>query len=408
MKTSRKAALLGVVWLSTLLGVAQFVLIGLNWSNPAAEAYYWRPAALSQAVVAVVYMAVGSFVAWRRPDNIVGWLVALIGLGWAAYQTVAEYAVHTLLVEPGVWPLGPEAGVLTQITWVVPLAVIPVLLLVYPTGRMLSRRWAVVAVIDAVGTMLILLSAFSLWRLRQIGSRLLFIEEEVVDPTSEGVFPWGLLLVVTALLGALVAAVVRWRRAGQIERLQMQWLLVAGIILCLQSIVILTPVDGLPGVSVIAEVLLLLGLMAMPFAIAIAVLRYRLFEIERIISRTVTYGVMTALVVAFYLVTVFLLRLVVPAEGQLAVAGSTLATAALFNPVRRRVQAVVDRHFNREKYDAERVLSVFSGRLRNRADLGQVSRDLAETAQRTVQPSSISVWIRRNEGSPAIIDPSRR
>src|SRR5690606_1587550 len=170
------------------------------------------------------------------------------------------------------------------------------------------------------------------------------------------------------------------------------------IILCLQSAIVLTPLDDLPFANVVGEVLLLLGLLTLPFAIAVAVLRYRLYEIERIISRTVTCGVVTALVVAVYLVTVFLLRLVMPVEGQLAVAGSTLATAALFNPLRRRVQELVDRHFNRDRYDAERILSSFTGRLRNRSDLDEVSRDLAEVTQRTVQPMSVALWLRTDAG----------
>lgn len=387
-----------VVSIGAVLAIAQFVLIGLNWSSAEAEAYYWRPAALAQGVIAVVYIAVGSFVAWRRPDNIVGWLVALIGVGGAGYQAVTEYAVHTLLVEPGTWPWGPEAGVLTQITWVLPFAAIPVLLLVYPTGRLLSRWWGAAAVLGGLGAGTILAAGVPLWQLRYLGSRLLFIDEEVVDPTGETWVGLGLVLFAVSLVTGMASAVRRWRGAETIERLQMQWLLVAGIIFCIQSMIVLTPLDDLPAVNVAGEILLLLGLLTMPFAIAVAVLRYRLYEIERILSRTVTYGVVTALVVLVYTGSVFLLRLMVPAEGQLAVAGSTLAAAAVFNPVRRRVQSLVDRRFNRDRYDAERILATFTGRLRNRSDLSALSRDLAEVAQETVQPMSISIWLRT--GSP--------
>lgn len=173
-------------------------------------------------------MAVGSYVVWRRPENIVGWLVTLIGLGRAGYQTVTEYAVHTLLVQPGVWPGGPEAGVLTQVTWVLPFAVIPVLLLVYPTGRLLGRWWSAVAVEGGLGAATILAAGIPLWGLRELASRLLFNEEEVVDPTGEALVSAGLLMFVAALVASLASAVVRWRRADRIERLQMQWLLVAG------------------------------------------------------------------------------------------------------------------------------------------------------------------------------------
>lgn len=398
MKRAHKVAFLSVASLGTVLAAAQFFLIGLNWSSAQAEAYYWRPAALAQAVIAVVYMAVGSYVAWRRPDNIVGWLVALIGLGGAGYQTVSEYAVHTLVVRPGVWPWGSEAGVLTQVTWILPFAVIPMLLLVYPTGRLLSRWWVLPAAVGGLGAAVILLSSIPLWQLRNIGPGLLFMDDDVAPAAGDALLTGGLLLYATALVAGVASAVVRWRRAETVERLQMQWLLVAGFILCVQSVIVLTPLDDFFLASVISEVLLLLGLLALPFAIAVAVLRYRLYEVERIISRTVTYGVVTALVVAVYLVTVFVLRLVMPVEGQLAVAGSTLATAALFNPLRRRVQAVVDRHFNRDRYDAERILSTFAGRLRNRSNLDEVSRDLAEVAQRAVQPISVSIWLRTDSG----------
>jgi hypothetical protein len=166
--------------------------------------------------------------------------------------------------------------------------------------------------------------------------------------------------------------------------------MLGGLVVCVQAQTVFFEGDG-----VIYEVLLLGGLIALPTAIAVAMLRYRLFEIDRIISRTVTYGLVSVLLVLVYLGAVFVLRLLFPVgESQLAVAGSTLAAAALFSPIRRRVQSVVDHRFNRASYDAEQALSAFTKRLGNEVDLDALSDEINFVARETVQPMTMSIWLR--------------
>lgn len=394
MSTGQRIAFWTIGVLGALLAASQFLLVGLNWSHPDAAAYYWRPAALAQGVLALVFIAIGLFVAGRRPDNRVGWLVALIGLTLMGYQAVTEYAVYTLIVAAASLPGGPEAGILSQVSWSIPFALVPVLLLIYPTGRFLSNRWKVGAWLAGISTVVLLSGTILLWPLRPLGRDLLFLDDLEIRVPGDSQALVGILMLVSAVLFAVVSAFVRFSRGDRIERLQMKWLLVAGIMLSVQGILATTGIgDTGPGAA-IAEVFLLLTLLSLPFAVAVAVLRYRLYEIDKILSRTVTYGLVTALLVAVYLGSVFVLRSLLPVQGELAVAGSTLATAALFNPVRRRVQKLVDRRFNRSRYNAEQTLAAFTGRLRDQVDLNALTNEVRALAEQTVQPVSVSVWWR--------------
>jgi cytochrome b subunit of formate dehydrogenase len=242
---------------------------------------------------------------------------------------------------------------------------------------------------------LTLIDSILLMEYRSLGSELLFLDEVegAVPPLAALVFAiLGFLLVAFAV--GLVSMFVRWRRGDTIERLQIKWLGVAGVLLLTQAVLATFGVADSGVWNLATEIVLLMSLIALPFAIAVAVLRYRLFEIDRIISRTVTYGLVTGLLVLIYLGSVFVARLVLPVEGELAVAMSTLATVALFNPLRRRVKATVDRRFNRSRYDADRTLASFTGRLHDQIDLTDLTRDLHALVARTVQPSTISFWLR--------------
>lgn len=396
MTSGRRIAILALGMLGALLAVAQFVLVGLTWSHPDAQSYTWRPAALAQGVISLVFIVVGLFVARRRSDNPIGWLVAAIGLSNLVYQAVTDYAVFALLVSPGTLPWANEAGALSQLLWALPFGMVPVLLLVYPTGRFLTPRWAVVAIVSGLAVALILADIANLWRLRPLGRDLLFLDEVVVSTAGETLLWAGLFTLIGALVSAVTSVFLRWHRGDRIERLQIKWLLVSGILLLIQAGLAISGLSDSGVFSVANEILLVLGLLSLPFAIAVAVLRYRLFEIDRIVSRTLTYGVATALLAIVYLGSVFILRSLMPVEGQLAVAGSTLATAALFNPVRRRVQRLVDRRFNRLRYDAEQMLSAFTARLSDQIDLASLRGEVHAVAEQTVQPSSISLWLRHS------------
>ena len=383
---------LGVIAvLGAVLASAQFVLVFQTWSDPVANDNYWRLAALFQGLAGIIYTTLGVVVVWRRPRLVVGWLVAAIGIGILLYQCISEYALRGLLVESVPWAGAGEAAVLSQTTWSLAFGPIPVLLLVYPTGRLLSKRWmwagwsAVLAMIVIAGV-----STVALWPYRHFGADLLDIENIVLNERIESQFTAGLVLLSVALVASFASLIVRWRRSSGIERLQLKWLLLGGLVVCVQASTVFFEGDG-----VIYEILLLGGLIALPTAIAVAMLRYRLFEIDRIISRTVTYGLVSALLVLVYLGSVFVLRLLFPVgESQLAVAGSTLAVAALFSPIRRRVQGAVDHRFNRASYDAEQALSAFTRRLGSEVDLDALSDEINLVARETVQPMTMSIWLR--------------
>lgn len=395
MSTGSRIAFVSTAVLGLVFSLAEFVLVALNWSHPSAEAYYWRPAAVAQGLLSMVFVIVGLFIVHRRPSNSVGWLLAAIGVANVGYQALTEYAVYGLLVRAGTMPWSAEAGVLSQTIWAIPFAIVPVLLLVYPTGRFLSRWWTSGAVLAGLVIVLTLIDSILLMEYRSLGSELLFLDEVegAVPPLEALVFATlGFLLVAFAV--GLVSMFVRWRRGDTIERLQIKWLGVAGVLLLTQAVLATFGVADSGVWTLATEIVLLMSLIALPFAIAVAVLRYRLFEIDRIISRTVTYGLVTGLLVLIYLGSVFVARLVLPVEGELAVAMSTLATVALFNPLRRRVKATVDRRFNRSRYDADRTLASFTGRLHDQIDLTDLTRDLHALVAQTVQPSTISFWLR--------------
>jgi hypothetical protein len=267
------------------------------------------------------------------------------------------------------------------------------LFLLFPTGRLPTHGWRWVARAAVAGLLLLILAvpvlpdadprATAPWALHGAVARYLSQIAEV-----------GVYVMFGFVLVAMSSLVLRFRRAGPVERRQLTWILYAAAVIGLYIVVDALDVIpvGLLYTAVSAAVFALL-----PVAVGVAVLRYRLYEIDRIVSRTVSYGLLTGGLVGLYLVLVALLRpLLEPVTGSsaLAVAGSTLAVAAVFNTARRRLQAVVDRRFDRAQYDAARAVDVFAGRLRDQVDLDQVVGGLRDTVAATVAPTRVGVWIR--------------
>jgi hypothetical protein len=383
-----------VGWLATV-GVAlaglQAWLVLSSWNNDIASTYYWRPAALLQGLAGVIYLVVGLLVVRVRPNISIGWLVAVIGVGILLYQTAAEYAVRGLLMDPGSLPAAGEIGVLSQTIWIVPFAFIPILFLVYPTGKLLSRWWTPLVVLDGLAmTTVVLVGTVATWRFRDAGP--VILNEEALTPGVDVILSIGIFGILIPLLLSVVAVVIRWRVGTETVRLQIKWLLLTGLFFAAQGLLIMFDVDE--GGGILGEALLLTALMALPISVGIAVTRYRLYEIDQIISRTVTYGVLTLLLIGAYLGSVFFIRTFLPADGHLPVAISTLAIAALFNPLRRRIQRLVDRRFNRAHYDAELALIDFGERLRAGGDLASLGDEVAAVVEGTMQPSSLALWVR--------------
>jgi len=389
--SGRPALRRAVPWVLCAVSLALLALSAvLRWRYPAQDGV--APISWLETTVDALGFAgipvVGALIASRLPANPYGWLWCGVGL--------AAGVSH--VVQPLVRVAGGPAWLGWQLDgwgFVSLVVLILFVFLLFPTGRLPTRRWrwlSRAAVTDAV-----LLTA------------LVPLIDDPSDPAGPG--PWVLTgaagryalgtavvcvyVMVGLVLLAMVSPVLRFRRAGPVERRQLAWFLYAtvvnGVILVVDAVLGVLPA-GLLGATIDAA-----GFALLPVAVAIAVLRYRLYEIDRIVSRTVSYGLLTAGLLALYFGLVALLRtLLAPVTGSsaLAVAGSTLAVAAAFNPARRRLQAGVDRRFDRARYDAGRAVDAFAARLRDQVDLDEISTGLRETVTATVAPSCVAVWLR--------------
>jgi hypothetical protein len=343
----------------------------------------WAP----NAVWAVSFPVVGALIATHRPRNPIGWLFCAVGIFQGLIIAAEAYSDYALRIAPGTVPGGPLAYWVAQWVWAPSVGLLVTFLpLLFPDGRLPSPRWRPVAWLSAFSIVLTCgLYGVLLWPLRAVVDR---------DPFE--LLPAGQAIVVNAAfpfmvlcgLACLTALAVRFRRARGIERQQLKWLLFAAAI----TVVILS-------LSLLVNRLWLLPLLpAIPVAAGIAILRYRLYDIDRIISRTLAYGLLTAILGLGYAGAVLVLGQVSGGVAgnppSWAVAGATLAVAALFQPARRRIQAVVDRRFNRRKYDAAKTVEAFSVRLRHEVDLDALSAELLAVADQTMQPTMASLWLR--------------
>lgn len=378
---------------------------------------------LRMAAVVVAFTTLGAVVAVRRPENAVGWLFLVAALLVSLAGFARSYAVYGLVFRPGVLPGAVAMAWLWNWAWWPPLALAATLaILLFPDGRLPSTRWRVVAWasgVVAVAPALLLAVAPGPYQATQdfladpesfgpgrrfVASDDLFNQQlpaEVTNPVGiEAVGPLvepG-LAVAFAVVGvmALVCAfslVLRFARSRGDQRQQLKWMAYA-VALFVGWFAVGSVVDIHQQVD---EVLLSAISLLMAVAIGIAILRYRLYEIDRLISRTLSYGLLTGLLVAVYLGLVFALQGLlrpVTGESQLAVAGATLAVAALFGPLRRRLQTAVDRRFNRARYDAQRTVDEFRARLRDGIHLEQLDAELVGVVRSTVQPAQVSLWLR--------------
>jgi hypothetical protein len=379
----RRAAPWVLCWISLGLLLSG---VGLRIALPEANDDGLLYAALNVLEFALVPL-VGALIASRLPANPYGWLWCALGLAFGV-QLVSDG-----LLRYGAIP-GWLSGTLIGVGFASGLCLLVFVLLLFPTGRLPGRHWRWLAV-AAVGTAAIniLLLPFapsapegaepSPWAARgSVGNMLAGLLEHVVQASF-------LLIVVAA--GSVL---VRFRRAEAVERQQLKWFVLAAV---LASATVVADVARLPVSGPVWSVVDALSFALLPVAVAIAVLRYRLYEIDRIVSRTVSYGLLTAALIGLYLVVVALLRPVLePLTGSssLAVAASTLAVAAVFNPARRRLQAAVDRRFDRARYDAARAVQAFAARLRTQVDLDEVTEGLRDTVAATVAPTRVAVWLR--------------
>ncbi len=381
--------------LSVALTALALLLLALNLSNPNAHIFDWW---VSNALT-VIDVTVGAIVASRRPENPIGWLLLLGGFAICMNHFSAQYAIYALLAQPNSLPAGEAMAWIAS--WLLPIySGLQVLyLLLFPTGGLPSSRWRWVAWLSVAYILVgVILSAFSSGAyLGSLGP----IRNPLGIEGFTDVYK-ALLYTLTPLLygAATLAVFLRLRRAVGVERQQIKWFAYSAAIFAIGVVLIVIPlaIDTPPWYQWAATAIFAAISPAIAISIGIAILRYRLYDIDRIINRTLVYGSLTAMLVALYLVGIVVLqRVFVFLTGQqstLAVVASTLLIAALFNPLRRRIQSFIDRRFYRRKYDARKTLEAFSMKLRDETDLAVLSDDLVGVVRETMQPAHVSLWLR--------------
>ena len=357
---------------------------------------------LSFVFTVAAFSIVGGVIALRRPDNLIGWLLAVIGLLFAvvvASSAVAKWALEadTIPTTVGEWISVPSNA------WVAGLGLIGTQLpLRLPDGRLPSPRWRWYSRVTLA------LIAVSLVGMSVQPERV----EDVAgtaNPLASESLKWlaiAFLLVIASFLGGFAALVVRYRRADPHDRAQLRWIALGGAVFLAIFLVTLVVPDilGLPEHSAGGEAVTAFSeaaFAALPIAIGYAILRHHLYDIGVVVNRTLVYAALTATLAGAYLSSVLLLQLVlngVTGNSSLAVAGSTLAVAALFRPARSRIQELVDRRFYRRKYDARQTLESFATRLRDEVALDVLSAELRGVVVETMQPAHVSLWLRVREG----------
>jgi hypothetical protein len=369
-----------------LWGLAIGLLAAALAVNAALVVRAWEGAL---AVLSLAFLTVGAYLAGRRPGNPVGWLLLGWGMVMAFGAFAGAYVDRGLVRDPGSVP-GPDWVAWAEgVVWHPAFGLLAFLLLLFPHGRLPSRRWrpfALVAV--AVYLALSVSAAFSPKAVRLYYPQATPPVRLPIAGLADTAFDWLLGGQLLVLGTALVSLVLRLRRAAGEERQQVKWFVYTVVVVVVVFVVTTLMLGG--GV-----LFPLFGLI--PVSVAVAVFKYRLYDIDRLINRTLVYGLLTALLAGVYAGLVFVLgRLLDPVVGEssLAVAGSTLGVAALFGPARRRVQRLVDRRFDRRRYDAARTVEYFSARLRDQVDLDTLSGELLAVVGHTMQPTSASLWLR--------------
>jgi hypothetical protein len=353
------------------------------------------PFAAAFAVFVLAFATVGALVASRRPRSAIGWIMCVAGLTYALMGLADTYAQGLLEEPPDPLPASTAAAWASHWGWLVGVGLAATFLLLwFPTGRLPTRRWRPVAWLAGCGF------AVGIPGLALAPGRLedFPIDNPLGVPGAEVAAGVGGLALVVAALASIVSLFVRYQRARRDERQQLKWLIYAGALvgLVIASLAILEAAVTSVS-SELVNALVTGSIAAIPLAMGIAILRHGLFDIDLVINRTLVYGVLTATLAAAYLGTVLLLQLALSPlteQSDLAIAGSTLAVAALFRPARRRIQELVDRRFFRRKYDAALTLEGFGVRLRDEVDLDALGGELRTVVAETMQPAHVSLWLR--------------
>ena len=348
-------------------------------------------------VFVLAFTAVGVVVARREPRNTMGWLLIAVALALQAGNVGSAYAYLDYTLHHGALPFG-HVAVLLAAAWVLALGLLPLVILRFPDGRLGSRwRWPLraylaLAALVIAGTLGVVFADFSLRSPVDGGGNLKGLSHPGGGNAWFGpVQPLGLAACVLLVLAAIGYQVRRYRRAAGERRQQLKWLAAGGVTL-VACFLIRAALGG--GSGVLGGVTFSLGLSALPIAIGVGILKYRLYEIDRLVSRTLSYAILTGLLVGTFVGLVALSTNTLALSSRAGVAASTLGAATLFNPLRNRVQRLVDRRFNRARYDVEATVAAFTAQLRDAVEIEAIRADLLDAVNRAVQPTHASVWIR--------------
>jgi hypothetical protein len=393
---------LGVaIWIAgAAAGVAGIVLLELNQATLAThpEIMTYPPWLTS----GLAYVIVGGLIVARRPANSIGWILSAGGLAGVISYAAAQYAIYALLTRPTDQFLAPEAAWLSNWLWLFWGSFYPLLILLYPDGKPPSRRWRWAVWFDcSIFAILCLPIMVGTWSVR----RSYLFDDRGAPQWMNDFFATAPLLLLGGILISCLATFFRYRVAQSAERAQIRWMVYAASLEIIiffppsaeftKSLLANTPLRDDPTALVSATNIFYLLL---PVCIGVAIFKYHLFDIDRLINRTIVYGMLTGILAVFYLSGVALLQSLLHsltgAGSDLAIVATTLMVAALFLPLRTRIQHSIDRRFYRRKYDAARTLEAFSASLRDKVDLNDLREGLLAVVDETMQPSHVGLWLK--------------
>ncbi|MDQ3659385.1 MAG: hypothetical protein M3338_06890 [Actinomycetota bacterium] len=384
------------LWAATLALVAGALVLGLA-NSPGVPLYE-----VPSAIITPTFATLGALISSRRPGNVIGWIFLATGVFGGVNMFSGQYATVTLVPDDPTMPgstLAAWFATLAQNSFVVSILF---LVLLFPDGRLLSRRWRPLAwaigMFIAVSLVIVALSPGPFADFPSANNP--FGVEAAMPPGS--VLAAGELVGLACVVAVILSLILRFYRSRGEERLQLKWFTYATTVGISTPLLLGTLAPA--AFEVLGRLLWTLGFLSLPLSIGVAILKYRLYDIDRIINRTLVYGLLTVSLAVMYVGSVFslqyVLRTMTGETSQLVVVASTLAIAALFNPLRRRFQSFIDHRFYRNKYDAQKTLEAFGARLRDETDLEALGDDLVGVVRNTVQPEHISLWLKPSERRP--------
>ena|SRR5215211_168433 len=386
--------------LSLTLTALSLLLLALNLSHPDVHVYFW----VENTLVSVSFSIIGAIIASRLPANPVGWLFCAAASIAAVAHLSAEYATYALVARPGSLPAGEALAWLASWVWIPYVGCIVLSLLLFPNGRLPSSRWRWLAWLSVLVT--IAGAAWAALSPGVIGSLGSIRNPLGIEGLPSGYKPLQTIMPALLFVAAGSTLGLRLLRTRGIERQQIKWPAFTAVMATGGSVLYDTAISEAIGsrwLEWAGFVTFIAALVSFPISLGIAILRYRLYEIDTLINRTLVYGSLTAMLALVYFGSIVVLqRLFVGLTGEqstLAVVACTLVIAACFNPLRRRIQGFIDRRFYRRKYDAVKTLEAFSIKLRDETDLDTLNAELVGVVRETMQPAHVSLWLRPDTAS---------